>query len=428
MRVAVIGAGWAGIAAAVQACSAGHAVTLFEAARQLGGRARSLSLRLTDGQSTEVDNGQHILIGGYTETLSLMQRLGVAPEDALLAMPLELRGPQGEGLSLPRWPPPADFAWGVLTAKGWTLRDKLGLLRTAAAWRRAGFRCDPGETVLSLSRHLGPRVQADLVEPLCISALNTPPDQACGAVFLRVLQDALLGPGWGRWPASWLLLPRRPLGALLPQAGQRWLQAHGATVRTGHRVRNLARPGSGWRVDEEAFDAVVLAGGSDDAARLVEGWNPQAHWLRQARQLRHRPIATVYAQGRHRLARPMVALRSAPGAPAQFVFDRAQLGGPDGLLAFVVSDSQGTRQEIEAAVIAQARALGWDALRPLGTVVEKRATFACTPGLQRPPPQVAQGLWACGDYVRGPYPATLEGAVRSAAEVVGDLTRSVPTT
>jgi hypothetical protein len=113
----------------------------------------------------------------------------------------------------------------------------------------------------------------------------------------------------------------------------------------------------------------------------------------------------------------MLALRSAPDAPAQFVFDRGQLGGPEGLLAFVVSASDGSRESLQAAVLAQAErqlaGLGLPALQPVQTVVEKRATFACTPSLVRPPQAIAPGLLAAGDYVDGPYPATLEGAVRS---------------
>jgi predicted NAD/FAD-dependent oxidoreductase len=65
----------------------------------------------------------------------------------------------------------------------------------------------------------------------------------------------------------------------------------------------------------------------------------------------------------------------------------------------------------------------------LRTVVEKRATFACTPALQRPAMAIAPGLWACGDWVEGPYPATLEGAVMSAQRVVqalGSTTRAHP--
>ena len=109
----------------------------------------------------------------------------------------------------------------------------------------------------------------------------------------------------------------------------------------------------------------------------------------------------------------MLALHNSPEHPAQFVFDRGQLGGPAGLLAFVISTSVGSRAEIEQQVIAQAQAqLGLD-LQALQTVVEKRATFSCTPGLLRPEQAIAPGLVACGDYIDGPYPATLEGAVRS---------------
>ena len=80
----------------------------------------------------------------------------------------------------------------------------------------------------------------------------------------------------------------------------------------------------------------------------------------------------------------------------------------------MISASQGEREALQQAVLAQAtQQLGLQQLRPLQTVVEKRATFACTPGLQRPPAAVAPGLWAAGDHVDGPYPATLEGAVRS---------------
>jgi hypothetical protein len=137
-----------------------------------------------------------------------------------------------------------------------------------------------------------------------------------------------------------------------------------------------------------------------------------ADWADAARSLAFEAIATVYVTGGPRLSLPMVLLHSRAGAPAQFVFDRGQLGGPAGLLAFVASASGREKASVEAEVLAQAAALGWQ-VQPLQTVVEKRATFACVPGLRRPPQDIAPGLWAGGDYVDGPYPATLEGAVRS---------------
>ena len=108
-----------------------------------------------------------------------------------------------------------------------------------------------------------------------------------------------------------------------------------------------------------------------------------------------------------------LALACGPGAPAQFVFDRGQLDGPAGLLAFVASASTRDGEALEREVLAQAEALGWR-LQPLKTIIEKRATFACVPAM--PPPAhhtESPHLYLAGDYTAGDYPATIEGAVRS---------------
>jgi predicted NAD/FAD-dependent oxidoreductase len=123
----------------------------------------------------------------------------------------------------------------------------------------------------------------------------------------------------------------------------------------------------------------------------------------------------------------MVALDSGANAPAQFVFDRGALSGDPaqrGILAAVVSACQGEREHLTQAVRAQIQnQLGIDSLQVITTVVERRATFSCTPGLTRASADIGPGLWACGDHVQGPYPATLEGAVRSGLEVVDQITQ-----
>ena len=150
------------------------------------------------------------------------------------------------------------------------------------------------------------------------------------------------------------------------------------------------------------------------------------HWCSVAQGLRFETIATVYAWGAgSTLPAPMLSLRSDTTSPAQFVFDRGQLGGPAGLLAFVVSASNTDRATLQTHVLAQAQAQLGLCLQPVQTIVEKRATFACAPGLLRPTQHIAPGLLVCGDYVAGPYPATLEGAVRSGVAAVTALTRSV---
>ncbi len=118
----------------------------------------------------------------------------------------------------------------------------------------------------------------------------------------------------------------------------------------------------------------------------------------------------------------MVALRSHAGAPAQFAFDKGQLGGPAGQLPWSSAPARMTKHSCKPRVWQQARAqLQLPHMQALQTVIDKRATFACTPQVQRPGMQIAPGLWACGDYVDGPYPATLEGAVRSGLQVAARI-------
>ncbi len=417
-RVAVIGAGWAGCAAAVEATRRGHHVTVFEASRTPGGRARRLDVA-HDSQTLRLDNGQHILIGAYAETLKLMLEMGVDASASLHRMPLTLQFPDGSGLKLPRLRAPFDALIGILGAKGWRWADKFSLLKTAAHWQIRKFQCPPQQSVADLCKKLTPRIMTTLIEPLCVSALNTPADRASGQVFLRVLRDSLFAAKGG----SNLLLPRIDLSALLPSAALAWLAARGGDVHLGTRVQSINTEGaSSWQLGSAEtaalgrFDSVILACPAADAARLVHraGLRRDA-WLAQTQALQYEAIATVYALAPgHRLAQPMLALVSGLQHPAQFVFDRGQLGGPAGLLAFVVSASQPGNAELTVQVAAQAKdQLGIGNLHILQTVVEKRATFACTPGLRRPAQHVAPGLLACGDYVDGPYPATLEGAVMS---------------
>ncbi len=467
MRVLIIGAGWAGLAAAIESTRLGHQVTVHEATRALGGRARALEVKLPSGQTATLDNGQHILIGAYSDTLKLMGDVGVDTTDALLRLPLTLRYPGGGGLTLPDWRRPwfagLDVAAGILQAKGWSLVDKLSILRAADAWRRAGFSCPAHTSVAQLCRGVSKRVMQDMIEPLVVSALNTPADRASAVVFLQVMRDTLFAPSsagsemaGSDVAGSNMLLPRQDLSQLFPQIAAQWLTQHGATVQQGERVSDLSLLLNSEQTIEyprrksayifSKYDVIIMATPAPEAARLVRsltGVEPDvrdasntqqnvfsadeaaatnasaAAWARSAEALQHEAIATVYAYSSAQAASnavpsPVMALRSDAQQPAQFVFDRGALTGHHGLLAFVVSASVGDAATLEQQVIHQGRAqLGLADLQPVKTIVEKRATFACTPGLVRPAMRIADNLLACGDYVDGPYPATLEGAVRS---------------
>lgn len=419
MKVAIVGAGWAGCAAAVEATRVGHQITVFEASRTAGGRARRVMASVA-GQPVALDNGQHILIGAYAETLRLIKELGVDESASFLRLPLTMQFPDGSGLKLPNWPAPLDAFAGILTAGGWSWADKLSLLKVALSWQLGGFACRAEASVSDLCRGLSPGAMASLIEPLCVSALNTPAERASGQVFLRVMRDALFAQSGG----SNLLLPRVDLSALLPDAALTWLAEKGGVQRLGVRVQAIRPVGTGWTVSGETFDRVVLACPPNEAARLVESSGVVAGtWLLQARSLQYEALSTVYVHApQARLRQPMLALPSSATEPAQFVFDRGQLGGPAGLLAFVISASNGESATLTEQVLKQAvRQLELAGLQPVQTIVEKRATFACTPALQRPAAFVAPGLLACGDYIAGPYPATLEGAVRSGLEAVRSL-------
>lgn len=415
-RIAVVGGGWAGLAAAVEAVRTGHRVTLFDMAPRLGGRARSL-----EAPDAELDNGQHILIGAYVQTLALMTTIGVDLGRAMLRTPLRLVDATGVGLKLNPGSPILAFGAAVMRQRGWKFRDRLSLLIAAAGWAARGFRCEPRLTVDQLTCGLPAPIRIELIEPLCVAALNTSGDAASAVVFLRVLKDALFA---GAGSAD-LLLPRVGLSDMLPDPAQRWLQAAGAELRLKNRIGSIEAAGPKWQVDGQVFDRVVVATSAVEAARLTSGIAPE--WSRPAAALRYEPIITVYLQAPGvRLPEPMLTLPASDRAPAQFVFDRGQLGGPAGLLAFVISGAQmwvdrGASATVEATLLQARSELAGLLTSPLSfvkTLTDKRATFRSTPDLARPPMRIAANLHAAGDHVAGPYPATLEGAVRSGVAAI----------
>jgi len=430
MRLAVVGAGWAGLAAAVRATQAGHGVTLFEAAALPGGRARS-----DDASDGATDNGQHILLGGYARTLALMRTVGVDPERALLRVPLRVTYADGSGFALsPAGPRLLAAARALAGARGFGAFDKLSAVSMALAWQWRGFRCPPDMTVAELlGRAPTARVRTRLIEPLCVAALNTPPAEASAQVFLAVMRDSL----FGARDAADLLLPQRPLAHLLPLPAVDWLRAHGATVHLRRRVAALARDGSAWRVDcapgaddsrapEPPFDQVILATPATDAARLTRTLAPG--WSAVAAALMHEPIVTIALTAPPRpWPAPMLALDADDtGAPAQFAF---KLGGqPAGAdrVTLVVSAAgrwlERGSDAVAAAAVAQYRRvfdIGAGETVALTSVrADKRATFRCTAGVVRPAMDILPGLRAAADWIASPYPATLEAAVMAGEAAV----------
>ncbi|SNS62505.1 squalene-associated FAD-dependent desaturase [Noviherbaspirillum humi] len=438
MRVAVVGAGWSGCAAAVALAEAGQRVTLFESARSLGGRARAVPF---DGYI--LDNGQHILLGAYARTLDVMRRVGIAPDQVLLRLPLQMPYPTGcDGMNLqaPRLPAPLHVVIGLLRATGLRRADKMSLLRFSSAARWMGWHLHQDCSVAELLERFDQteRLTRLMWRPLCIAALNTPPDRASANVFLAVLRDSL---GAGR-KASDMLLPRVDLSALFPAKAAEVVTRRGGEVRMGVRINAIETCRHGWNLFTsaaevaEAYDAVVLATPVLQSAELLRGHVDTS----LLENLGHEPITTCYLRyaASLRLARPFYALaddaeRSDWG---QFVFDRGQLNAADaGWLAVVISASSDAiaqgREALGAAVAQQlAEALQMPALaapQEIQVVTEKRATFSCTPGLVRPDNDVGlPRLALAGDYTASDYPATLESAVRSGLQAARLVMETAP--
>jgi len=429
LRVAVAGGGWAGCAAAVELARQGCQVTLFEAARSLGGRARGVEVR-----GLALDNGQHILLGAYKESLRMMARVGVDQQSAFLRLPVQMRYPDGGGMDFvaPRLPAPLHLVVALLRAKGLDRADKLALARFRSAGRWMGWQLNDDCTVTELLERFDQteRLVRLLWRPLCIAALNTPPERASANVFLAVLRDSL---GASRRAASDMLLPRLAMGALFPEPAGAWLERQGHAVRLGVKVASIQRDGDAWLLTpgadapDERFDVVVLATPAPVSAALLAALPDAAAVAGQLDAMTHEPIATCYLQyaAGTRLELPFHALLDDPAADrwGQFVFDRAHLDpSQDGLLAVVVSAAGDAanlpREQLAAAIAAQ---LAQDFGRPelaapawTQLITEKRATFACTPGLARPGNVTPlPGLVLAGDYTASDYPATLETAVRS---------------
>ncbi len=429
----IIGGGWAGISAAVQGTELGLKVVLFEAKKDLGGRARTVKL-----PAMQIDNGQHILLGAYQETLALMRKVGLDPQALLHRQRLDLRGVDGGGFKLLGYswlPSSVQFILGTLFCRGWSAADKFSLISKSLNWATSKFNCAPNLSVKDLSEGLTKHVQESLITPLCLAVFNTPPKDSSGQVFLRVLNDALFS-GKG---SSDLLIPKSDMGDLLPEAAHRWLISKGCEIRLAERINECPIPNTvnGSTQINNSVDAVILACDATSACSLIDPIN--SIWANQCRTLEHTHISTTYIQCDDtdftQLARPILMLQSDTGSssqitrPAQFVFDRGFLfknnadefkaSKNKGVLSFVSSFSTLSNELISEAVLNQAKnELKLRDIKVIGTISEKRATFCCSPGLIRPGQQITQSIWACGDYLEGPYPSTLEGAVISGKEVI----------
>ncbi len=412
---AIIGGGWAGLACAVELAAVGAPVALFESAKQLGGRARSV-----DWHGLAIDNGQHLMVGAYSATLGLTQRLGTSPLPE--CRPPDLR-PPGFRLALPRLPAPLHLAAGLLRAEGLSWGDKLAAVGFIQGLKRQRFKLPRDLPAAEFLRGQPAALVENLWAPLCIAALNTPLETASAQVFCHVLRDSLMG----RRGDSDLVFNRADLGRLLPDAAAAFISARGGEIHQSRRIAGVRTDCVGLRLAgwDESFSNVVIATHPCHAAALTAEFPTLEGLRQQLAAFTWQPIATLWLRFASPPNLPFPMLGLGPGQ-APWAFERNDLA--PGVVAIVESaDGPHLRLSPEALrdsyLTRLAEAVGpLPPLQDWKLIVEKRATWACVPSLNRPDNTTPQpGLYLAGDYTAGPYPATLEGAVRSGVECAARL-------
>ncbi|MDR0701658.1 MAG: hydroxysqualene dehydroxylase HpnE [Azoarcus sp.] len=415
-EVAVIGAGYAGLACAVELARHGIETTVFERSATLGGRARVVR---KDGWT--VDNGQHLLLGAYSELTRLLRLTGVSPR-RLEHLPLTLHIPGRLRFRAAVLPAPISLAVGLARARGLDWRERFAMPTLLRHLRRGHFRLPAEMTVTDLLNACRqPAKLRNLVwEPLCLAALNTPAHEASAQVFANVLRDTLGACA----SASELLIPRVDLSELFPVPAAQYLATRDGRILTGNAIAAIVPEESGFRLAGDPgghpWPQVVIATAPHHAASLLAATGACEDLAARIAALPAEAITTVYlALGAGvRLPAPMIGLVN---GPAQWAFDRGQCGGPEGLIAAVISASGAQDREVLGSAILGQLERELDRRLPEAqwtqVIVEKRATFACRPGLVRPGIVTSlPGLWLAGDYVESDYPATLEAAARAGVE------------
>lgn len=415
--VVVLGGGFAGLSAAVRLARDGATVRVLEAKARLGGRATAFA----DRESGEVvDNGQHVLLGCYSDTFAFLREIGaeghVDLQPQLAVTMIDRRGRRSR-LVCPNLPAPLQLLAGVLEwdALSWTDRLSVLAMRRPIRQRLASA----GETVENWLIRNGQtaRIREMLWDPLALAALNQPPERAAAPPFARVLSEM-----FSREPrAAAIAIPSKPLHLMYAEPARSYIEAHGGEVRTGAPSRVV--------IDGDTLVAVESGGERWPASRVIVAvpWfalrdvfgtavpPSLAPLVTRASALASSPIVTVNLW----FDRPAFDERfvGLPGRAMQWAFDR----GP--YVSLVSSGADDIVRKTNDELIAIARDELMEAMPPLraarlqraAVIREPRATFSLAPDQPaRPAAETSvPGLWLAGDWIDTGLPATIESAVRS---------------
>jgi len=427
-RIAIVGGGWAGLAAAIELCQHGHTVSVYESAPQLGGRARSI-----EWNGKTLDNGQHLMIGAYQQMLSLLDSMQVDINILFKRLPhhmLMLDSQSGDTvfeLKLPTFPAPLHLLFGVLRIRQLSLLEKIQVLLRFNKLLNTAIQKDTNVSDWLASAKLPKAYVQHLLEPVCLAALTTHPAQASARAFQSVLLQTFNAPA----DHTDLLIPTQDLGQTFPELAKQFIEQHDGKVFTRTKVQGLQFEDtgvSGIKVDDEqtAFDHIILATPPAITAKLLADRTEFTELCQSIQQLQYEPVATLYLQFNQSISLPTPMIGLLNGL-AEWVFERATSGHTD-ILAVVIS-AQGEHLNMSQAELTQKVVVELKHAIPdlpelvdSKLIIEKRATIQCSPGVDNIRPGIHTALnklKLCGDYVyieennRPGLPSTLEGAVRS---------------
>lgn len=414
-HVHIIGAGLAGLAAAVRLVSSGARVTLYESAPRAGGRCRSYH----DPQLDRViDNGNHLMLSGNHAIMAYVKAIGA--EDRL-AGPRDAAFPFVDAATGARWslrPGDGAIPWWLFNPARRVPNTSVWQYLSVARVMRAGA----GETMSACVGTSGNLYRA-FWEPLTVAVLNTAPGEAAAGLMGPVLRETFLKGAAACRP----LVARDSLAATLVDPAVDSLTRAGAAFRFGTRIRAIAAA-DGRATALDADGEMVPVGDDDSVILAAPAWIAETLLPGLTAPPPGEPIVNVH----YRLPAPVTApgdvrIVGVVGGVAQWVFARGDIASVTISAAGDFADT--AAEEIVARCwpdVALALELSDRTLPPARVVKEKRATFAQTPAAARLRPgcrtKIANLLLA-GDWTDTGLPATIEGAVRSGFTAADEILR-----
>ncbi len=419
MHTLIIGAGWAGLSAAIHLAQKDNTrITVLEAAPQAGGRARSVSF----GTKT-VDNGQHVLMGAYQHFLKLLDILKIPENKVLKRMPFNFYTSQ-QRLNLKTSPAPLHLLFGLLKAKGFSLSEKMQVFRFYHSKYPAR---DLAVLDFLKSQHQSDHLIRIFWEPLVLAALTTPISEASTHVFLNVFKQVFKQTqSFSHW-----LYPKKDLSQLLPIPAIDYLKSKGHEIIFNQRIQTLDLDnnqciGASTQTHRWRADQLILATSAKTTLKVIQPIPALFEVQNQLQQMQHQPITTVYLQFSSAifLPHPLIGLI---GTTGQWVFDRTLCEDPN--IVSVIISGNGPHQELSHTALVEKiieEIKPYIDLKPIHykIITEKQAAFSCAVDVEKLRPTQKtpiSNLYLAGDYTQTGYPATLEGAVLSGYKAMVEM-------